>query len=251
MFRPSGTAVFRKLKKLHGEVRASREAAERASGQDDGRPATWRDGACGSPAGDVERLFDVQRPLLSVGTAAAVVEDPVRRVRALLDLGDQYPGADGVDRSGLHEEHVSRLHGRFVQHLRHRAVRYPPRQLLPGNIPFKAAVEKRPGFPVEYVPHLRLPRAPPCASHTHRPDAPYRKRFPGVDQLDQHGSPAARPLPRDSGTSAETPTAGFREGAVAMRQSPSGCAASSQLSARGGYVGPLVEPRLKFRPPQR
>lgn len=103
-----------------------------------------------------QRLRDVQGARLSVRAHAAVIVHAVRHVGILLDLRDDDPLADRVQRAGGNEEHVTLVHRRSVQHLGEGVVLDPALKFLTTDLVIKPVIEERARLTVENIPHFRL-----------------------------------------------------------------------------------------------
>ena len=105
---------------------------------------------------DVERLFDVQLPLVAVLVAAAVVVQPVGDVGGLLHFADKAPRADGVYRPCRQEVGIPLLDGYAVQNLHQRIVRDAPAELPRRDVAVEPDIDAGVLVCVEDVPHLAL-----------------------------------------------------------------------------------------------
>ena len=114
---PSG--VWRQIDPLEHEVGAGDEKRPFVGEPVRSHPKMGRSGVCHRDC-----AFDVKL------TLAAVIEQAERCVAALLDLCDDEPGADRVNRSGGHENDVVRQHGLPHDKIRDRAVVHGLAQLL-------------------------------------------------------------------------------------------------------------------------
>ena len=97
-----------------------------------------------------DRAIDVKLAL------AAVIEQAERCVAALLDLGNDKPGADRVDRSGGHGDGVVRNHGPPHDKIRDRAVVHGLAQLLAREPPIEADGDLGSGRGAEDIPGFGL-----------------------------------------------------------------------------------------------
>ena len=93
---------------------------------------------------------------LSIGADAPIVVDAIRRVGALLNLTDEQPLADGMERTGRNEERIPLLHRYMTYDLKECVVRYAPAKFIFCDRMRKTVENLRPRGGIDDVPELRL-----------------------------------------------------------------------------------------------
>ena len=125
---------------------------------------------------------------LAVHAGTVVVEDPVRDIGRLLDLGEQDAATDGVDTACREVEDIAGLHGMVGQHLGDAAVLDALLVFVGGDGLAETGIEVGTFVGLDDVPHLGLAHLTVFALG-HRVvgvdlDA---EVFAGVNELDEQG----------------------------------------------------------------
>ena len=93
---------------------------------------------------------------LSIDADAPIVVDAIRRVGALLNLTDEQPLADGMERAGRNEERIPLLHRHMTYDLKECVVRNAPAKFIFFDRMCKTVENLRPRGGIDDVPELRL-----------------------------------------------------------------------------------------------
>ena len=133
-------------------------------------------------------FFNVKLPGKSVRSHAAIVENTVGHIGILLNLRNDQPRANRVERAGGDKEDVSALDRDGAEDLGQSSVRRPAGQLFSGNLLPEAIVEAGAGGGVQNHPHLRfavlaLVRQSVGVGGVNLDG----EILPGVNEFDEHG----------------------------------------------------------------
>ena len=144
-------------------------------------------GGNGTKIGHVQSFFNVQRTQLAVCSPSAVVVDAVSGVGVLLDLCQQDPRTNGVQRTGRDKVQFSRLDLHPIENFCQGLVVDPLFEFRLGHFLFQSVVQGSVGCRIYDVPHFRL------AGFSLHPHGVVvigvhlnRQVLFGIDQLDQH-----------------------------------------------------------------
>src|ERR1700686_947499 len=106
--RSDGGDSFAEFPALGREVPARRIKSFRAPARGDA-PRIPKPAALFAELHHVQRLPDMQRARLAVGSHAVVIEDAIRNVRVLLNFAQHDAGTNRVRGPGWHENGVARM----------------------------------------------------------------------------------------------------------------------------------------------